>query len=57
MVIPKSAPEGKETKGEDVTKLTLSTNKNTNEKWVINWSVFSAIQSSAIWRKEKGPAD
>lgn len=44
----KTTAEGKETADQDATKTALSTNKNSNEKWVINWSVFSAIQSSAM---------
>lgn len=49
----KTTAEGQETADEDATKTALSTDKNSNEKWVMNWSVFSAIQSSAICRKEE----
>lgn len=44
----KTTAEGKGTADENATKTALSTNKNCNEKWVLIWSVFSAIESAAI---------
>ena len=49
----KTTAEGKETADEDATKTALSTKKNSDEKWVINWSVFSAIQFQQFERKRR----
>lgn len=44
----KTTAKGKETADEEVTKTALSASKYSNEKWAINWSIFSAIESSTI---------